>query len=206
MVRERATRNGVGLDARARPELRLVEGDERRIRQVVFNLLSNGIKFTPTGGNVDVSASRRDGEVIGASVTPASGSPPPTRSESSRSSSRRTSVRSRRRARSRACLVQEADRAAPRADLGRLRAGQGLDVHLHAAREHVGPVSAPGISSATSSSGRGSSRSVTGRTCSQRRSAWMRCHVFWRSPSSRSRPTKRVSWRGSGAWSTRRSR
>ena len=63
MVRERASKNGVAAPTRARPAVDLVEGDERRIRQVVFNLLSNAVKFTPRGGRVDVSAARVDGEV-----------------------------------------------------------------------------------------------------------------------------------------------
>ena len=41
------------------PEVELVEGDERRIRQVVFNLLSNAVKLTPEGGSVDVRSARR---------------------------------------------------------------------------------------------------------------------------------------------------
>jgi two-component system, NtrC family, sensor kinase len=63
MVRERASEDGVqlalGLDSR----VDLVEGDERRIRQVIFNLLSNAVKFTPSGGAVDVRAARVNGEV-----------------------------------------------------------------------------------------------------------------------------------------------
>jgi len=63
-VRERASKNGVQLELELDPAVDLVEGDERRIRQVVFNLLSNAVKFTPQGGHVDVSATRVDGEVL----------------------------------------------------------------------------------------------------------------------------------------------
>jgi len=64
MVRERALKNGVQLDLELDPAVDLVEGDERRIRQIVFNLLSNAVKFTPSGGRVDVSATRVNGEVL----------------------------------------------------------------------------------------------------------------------------------------------
>jgi signal transduction histidine kinase len=63
MVRERASKNGVRLQLELDPSVDLVQGDERRIRQVVFNLLSNAVKFTPQGGEIDVSAARVDGEV-----------------------------------------------------------------------------------------------------------------------------------------------
>jgi signal transduction histidine kinase len=63
MVRERATRDGVHVAFTADPEVDVVEGDERRIKQVIFNLLSNAVKFTPAGGDVDVSAARVDGEL-----------------------------------------------------------------------------------------------------------------------------------------------
>jgi two-component system, NtrC family, sensor kinase len=58
MVRERATKNGVRVALVTDPDLDLVDGDERRVRQVIFNLLSNAVKFTPAGGAVDVSAAR----------------------------------------------------------------------------------------------------------------------------------------------------
>ena len=63
MVRERATRDGVRIALEADAGAELVEGDERRVRQVIFNLLSNAVKFTPAGGAVDVSTARVDGEV-----------------------------------------------------------------------------------------------------------------------------------------------
>jgi signal transduction histidine kinase len=62
MVRERATQDDVRVALAADPGV-VVQGDERRIRQVIFNLLSNAVKFTPAGGAVDVSAARVDGEV-----------------------------------------------------------------------------------------------------------------------------------------------
>jgi signal transduction histidine kinase len=63
MVRERATEDGVRVAFVADPDVDVVDGDERRIKQVIFNLLSNAVKFTPTGGEVDVSATRVNGEV-----------------------------------------------------------------------------------------------------------------------------------------------
>ena len=64
MVRERATRNGVRLSLEVAADVDLVDGDERRIRQVVFNLLSNAVKFTPKGGSVVVASARENGEVL----------------------------------------------------------------------------------------------------------------------------------------------
>src|SRR5919198_3298209 len=63
MVRERAAHDDIRVAFSASPEVDMVEGDERRIKQVIFNLLSNAVKFTPPGGTVDVSASKVDGEV-----------------------------------------------------------------------------------------------------------------------------------------------
>jgi signal transduction histidine kinase len=63
MVRERASDDGVDVALGLEPGVDVVEGDERRVRQVIFNLLSNAVKFTPAGGAVDVSAARVNGEV-----------------------------------------------------------------------------------------------------------------------------------------------
>ena len=63
MVREAATKQGVQLSLELAPGTDLIEGDERRLRQVIFNLLSNAVKFTPSGGSVVVASSQVDHEV-----------------------------------------------------------------------------------------------------------------------------------------------
>ncbi|MBV9547941.1 MAG: HAMP domain-containing protein, partial [Chloroflexi bacterium] len=58
MVRERAVRHGITLNAVIDPAVGTIDGDERKVKQVVYNLLSNAVKFTPDGGRIDVTAQR----------------------------------------------------------------------------------------------------------------------------------------------------
>jgi signal transduction histidine kinase len=67
LVRERASRRGITLGSTIDERLGMIQGDERKVKQVLLNLLSNALKFTPEGGRIDVSA-RQGGEVAEVSV------------------------------------------------------------------------------------------------------------------------------------------
>ncbi len=59
LVRERALRDGIRLQADLAPNLGEMWGDERKIKQVLINLLTNAVKFSHPNGWVIVVA-RRD--------------------------------------------------------------------------------------------------------------------------------------------------
>jgi GAF domain-containing protein len=61
LVRERASRRGIKLGSTIDERLGVLSGDERKVKQVLLNLLSNALKFTPEGGRIDVRAWRDDG-------------------------------------------------------------------------------------------------------------------------------------------------
>jgi signal transduction histidine kinase len=61
LVRERAGRRGIALHQAVDQQLGTIRGDERKIKQVLLNLLSNALKFTPEGGRIDVRAGLADG-------------------------------------------------------------------------------------------------------------------------------------------------
>jgi signal transduction histidine kinase len=60
---ERARSRGVSLDLDCASDIGRVTGDERRLKQAIYNLISNAMKFTPLGGTVRVAARRQDGEL-----------------------------------------------------------------------------------------------------------------------------------------------
>ena len=68
LVRERAGRRRIALGRTLDERLGRIRGDERKVKQVLLNLLSNALKFTPEGGRIDVSARVHD-DVAEISVT-----------------------------------------------------------------------------------------------------------------------------------------
>jgi len=58
MIRPQAAKAGLTLQGDVAPELPLLRGDRRRIKQILINLTANAIKFTPEGGQVRLAAHR----------------------------------------------------------------------------------------------------------------------------------------------------
>ncbi len=68
LVRERAQRHGLDLQVAVDEPGLLVDADELRLRQVLLNLLTNAVKFTPDAGRVDIRAERQ-GDAVAFTVT-----------------------------------------------------------------------------------------------------------------------------------------
>jgi signal transduction histidine kinase len=61
VVRTDAEARGITIDVRSDAGAGYLVADERKVIQILLNLLSNGIKFTPPGGVIEVEVSRSDG-------------------------------------------------------------------------------------------------------------------------------------------------
>lgn len=63
-VQDRLVKNQIVLDIRAPVDIGTFTADERRLRQILFNLLSNAVGFSPAGETVSLIAERRPNAVV----------------------------------------------------------------------------------------------------------------------------------------------
>ncbi|MCB1824763.1 MAG: cache domain-containing protein [Candidatus Competibacteraceae bacterium] len=60
MVKEKVLRHGIQLSTQIDNIPSLIYADERKLKQIFYNLLSNATKFTPEGGKIKISARLTD--------------------------------------------------------------------------------------------------------------------------------------------------
>lgn len=63
-IRDRLVKDNIRLDIRSASDIGSFPADERRIRQVLFNLLANAVGFSSPGATITMSAERRPGAVV----------------------------------------------------------------------------------------------------------------------------------------------
>lgn len=63
LIRERARRKNLKVDFDCPPDIGWMIGDERRLKQVLFNVLSNAVTFTPPRGEIRLKARRQGAEM-----------------------------------------------------------------------------------------------------------------------------------------------
>ncbi len=70
MIKEKAHKHNIALDIKLADELEdlVVIADQRKLKQIIFNLLSNAAKFTPDGGSIVLEAHLLD-DKLSVSVT-----------------------------------------------------------------------------------------------------------------------------------------
>jgi signal transduction histidine kinase len=75
-IQDRLVKDGITLDIRAGEDIGSFVADERRIRQTLFNLLSNAVGFSPPGATVTLTAERAQDAVVFSVTDRGPGIPP----------------------------------------------------------------------------------------------------------------------------------
>ncbi len=64
LVQERSRRKHLNLEFDCPPDIGWMVADEKRLKQVLYNLLSNAIQFTPDRGTITLKAKREGGDIV----------------------------------------------------------------------------------------------------------------------------------------------
>ena len=69
IIGERARNGGLAIDYAPMQPMPGVWAEERRIKQILINLLSNGVKFTPTGGSITIRLRREPDDALAIAIS-----------------------------------------------------------------------------------------------------------------------------------------
>jgi signal transduction histidine kinase len=75
-IKDRLVKDGITLRSQVTPNIGSFVADERRIRQVLFNLLANAVGFSPPGAAITFSAERRSDAIVFSVTDTGPGIPP----------------------------------------------------------------------------------------------------------------------------------
>ena len=64
VIRPAAEAKGIGIEIQLDNEALAIKGDADRLQQVIWNLLSNAVRFTPAGGLISVDAGRSQSAIL----------------------------------------------------------------------------------------------------------------------------------------------
>lgn len=64
MIKERALKHRINLTYEVQSDIAVIYADERKIKQVLYNLLTNAIKFTPDNGSIKIVVNKSDGTIM----------------------------------------------------------------------------------------------------------------------------------------------